>query len=90
MEITYDIQKDQINIAKHQGISLSEAQNIEWDTLYAVEDQRFNYGEIRMLGYAFMSDRLYCVVFTDRGNQRRIISLRKANNREKKAYVLNY
>lgn len=40
-----------------------------------------------MIGYALMGDRLYCVVFTDRGEIRRIISLRKANNREIKKYV---
>jgi uncharacterized DUF497 family protein len=31
--------------------------------------------------------RLYCVVFVDRGDVRRIISLRKANRREEKRYA---
>jgi len=35
-----------------------------------------------MIGYAPILTRVYCVVFTDRGNIRRIISLRKANKRE--------
>lgn len=50
-------------------------------------DDRKNYGEKRMIGYALLGDRLYCEVFTDRGNERRIISLRKANQREVKYYV---
>lgn len=60
---------------------------IEWDTLLAKMDDRKDYGEKRMIGYAFLGDRLYCEVFTDRGNERRIISLRKANQREVKYYV---
>lgn len=44
-------------------------------------------GELRLIGYAPMGSRVFCVVFTDRGDQRRIISLRKANRREVKRYA---
>lgn len=37
---------------------------------------------MREIGYAVIDDRLYCVVFTQRGEAFRVISLRKANNRE--------
>jgi len=40
-----------------------------------------------MIGYAPIGERVFCVVFTDRGDQRRIISLRKANAREVKRYA---
>jgi len=40
------------------------------------------YAEQRMIGFAYIGLRLYCVVFTDRDDVRRIISLRKANRRE--------
>lgn len=86
MEIGFDTGKDAINRAKH-GISLANAALIEWDTLLAMPDKRHDYGETRMIGYALIDERLYCVVFTDRGDTRRIISLRKANNREKMFYV---
>ena len=89
MKVTYDPHKDQTNRGKHQ-VSLDEAHRIEWDTLYATEDKRRDYGEIRMVGYAFIDIRLYCVVYTDRGDARRVISLRKANNREKRNYARNY
>jgi uncharacterized protein (DUF4415 family) len=42
----------------------------------AFEDQRKDYGEARMIGYGYL--RLYCEAYTDRGEERRIISLRKA------------
>ena len=41
-----------------------------------------------MIGYAPISDRVYCVVYTDRDNERRIVSLRKANKREVKRYAI--
>jgi uncharacterized DUF497 family protein len=87
MEIIFDPNKDKVNSRKHQGISLNLANNIEWDTLWAKEDKRMNYGEKRMIGYAYIGLRLFCVIYTDRGNYRRIISLRKANKRELKRYA---
>ncbi|TDR71639.1 BrnT family toxin [Paludibacterium purpuratum] len=86
MMITYDVAKSATNITKH-GISLAEATNIEWDTLWAFEDTRRNYGEVRIIGYAYIGLRLFNVVFVDRDEVRRIISLRKANNREIKNYA---
>jgi len=86
MEFDYDTSKDEANYVKH-GVSLADATDLEWDTLWAMQDCRWDYGECRMIGYALMGDRLYCVVFTDRGEIRRMISLRKANNREIKKYV---
>jgi len=87
MNIIFDPIKDNINFSKHQGISLSLANSLEWDTLWAKEDKRIDYGEVRIIGYAYIKLRLFCVVYTDRGDNRRIISLRKANKREIKGYA---
>ena len=86
MKYEYDTDKDATNQAKH-GLALSEAEHLEWDTLWAWQDRRFDYGEQRMVGLALRGERLFCVVYTDRGDTRRFISLRKANNREKIAYA---
>lgn len=86
MDITFDSSKDAANVAKH-GVSLADAMKLEWDDLQAVPDTRRSYGEIRMIGFAPIEDRVFCVVFTDRGGTRRIISLRKANDREAKSYA---
>ena len=53
-------------------------------------DVRVDYGETRMIGYVFGETRLFCVVYVDRGDVRRIIRLRKANNREVERYASNY
>ena len=50
-------------------------------------DQRHEYGEYREIGLGYIGDRLFTVVFVDRGEERRIISLRKANRREEKIYA---
>ena len=81
MKFAFDPAKDAINRAKH-GISLSEAARLDWNRVLAKLDTRTDYGEQRQIGYGPIGRRLYCVVFVDRGDMMRIISLRKANNRE--------
>lgn len=46
-----------------------------------------SYDNSMEIGYALVGDRLYCVVYTQRGETMHIISLRKANCREVKRYV---
>lgn len=52
-------------------------------------DERFEYGESRMIALAPQTEILYCVAFVDRGEVRRVISRRRANRREVKHYVEN-
>ena len=85
MNIEFDEHKNKLNIKKH-GVSFLESENIQWDTLWAFEDNRKKYGEVRMIGYALVGFRLYNIVYTLRGDRLRVISLRKANKKE----VLNY
>lgn len=86
MDIRYDSVKDAINQQKH-GVSLAAASQIEWDTAIEKLDERENYGENRYRAFGFIGNRLYCVVYVDRQEVRRIISLRKANAREVNEYV---
>ena len=89
MQFSYDEAKNKSNVQKH-GVALSEAKLLEWDLLISSHNARRDYGEVRTVGFTLIADRLYCVVFTGRGDTRHIISLRKANNREKAYYVSNY
>ena len=52
-------------------------------------DERYEYGESRMIALAARTEILYCVAFVNRGEVRRVISLRRANRREVKHYVEN-
>lgn len=88
MNVTFDPAKDAINVAKH-GVSLALAGELEWEALLTWPDTRRDYGEPRMVGLAPWGTRLYYLVYVDRSEGRRIISLRKANDREVKTYVAN-
>ena len=86
MEISFDPTKDATNTEKH-GISLAAAALIEWEDALTWTDDRHSYGEARMCAIAYIGDRLHYVVYVDRAEARRIISLRKANLREVKRYA---
>lgn len=90
--MTFDPAKDATNLAKH-GFSFLDAKGFEWDATVVWPDTCRDYDEARMAGRVPVNDRLFCVVFVDRPPEqpaeRRIISLRKANNREVKRYANN-
>jgi uncharacterized DUF497 family protein len=86
MNYTFDPAKDQTNVAKH-GVSLAAAAEFEWDDALFSADERNNYGEARMCAIGYIGHRLHVVVYVDRAEGRRIISLRKANSREAKHYA---
>jgi uncharacterized DUF497 family protein len=74
------------NLAKH-GVSLALARELDWEAALVWLDDRFEYGELRIIALAPRSKILYYVAFVNRGEVRRIISLRRANRREVKRYV---
>ena len=84
--ITFDPVKAEKNIAKH-GVSLADAVTLEWDDAIIWPGQRHDYGEQPLAGLGYIGDRLFSVVFVDRNEERRIISLRRANQREVKRYA---
>ena len=86
MKITFDPAKDLSNQRKH-GMSRSEAEGFEWEDAVEREDTRREYGERRMIALGYIGLRLCCAIYVDRGDERRIISLRKANSREVKRYA---
>lgn len=81
MEVIYDAAKDAINKKKH-GVSLTDVARIAWDAALTWQDTRHDHEEARIVALAPIGERLYCVVYVERGKDRRIISLRKANHRE--------
>lgn len=86
MRIDFDSIKNAVNLAKH-GLSLALASELDWDDALVWIDERQDYREARMIALAPQDGVLYYVAFVDRGDVRRIISLRRANRREVKHYV---
>ena len=88
MKIEFDQAKDVANQTKH-GVSLALANELNWEAALVWIDDRFEYGELRIIALAPKTGILYYVAFVDRGKMRRIISLRQANRREVTHYVKN-
>lgn len=86
VEIIFDPAKEAINIAKH-GVSLIEASRLDWSAALEWTDTRKDYGELRQCALVTLADRVFFVAFVDRADGRRVISLRKANQREFDRYV---
>ena len=84
MNYDWDEAKNQTNIEKHQ-IDFSEILDFEWDEAVVRRSDRFQ--EQRWLAIGYLGDRLIVVVFTDRGDVRRIISVRVASNSERGEYA---
>ena len=84
--IVFDPAKDATNLSKH-GVSLAVAAQLDWDAALAWIDDRADYGELRIVALAPIGDRLFFIVFVDRDEGRRIISLRRASRREVNHYV---
>jgi uncharacterized DUF497 family protein len=83
--IEFNHNKELINLAKH-GISLTRAEEFDWDSAIIRKDNRMDYGEPRYRALGFIGERLHALIFTHRSGNLRIISLRKANDREKKIH----
>jgi uncharacterized DUF497 family protein len=86
MAIEFDPGKDAANIAKH-GVSLSAAGEMDLDDAVVVADVRFEYGEERFNAYGLIGGTLHAMTFTIRGDDIRVISLRRARPKEVKRYT---
>ena len=83
----WDAQKARSNLAKH-GVSFEEASTIFGDSLsLTIPDPEHSRTEKRFvtMGSTF-TGKLLVVVHTDRGDNIRIISARRASRRERKSY----
>ena len=69
---------------KERGIDFGSMELFEWDS--ALIDQSDRHGETRFIATGYICGRLHRVVYTDRDEKKRIISLRKANLRDMKEY----
>ncbi len=85
MRLTWDETKNDANRQKH-GVAFEDAVDFVWETAVINLDLRREYGERRWSAMGLLDGRLHNLVFTWREDSVRIISLRKANDRELKNY----
>jgi len=71
------------NFAKH-GLSFEDAEQVFAGRCVTFEDDRFGYGEERLITLGLLAGRLVVIAHSPRDEATRIISMRKGNRREQK------
>jgi uncharacterized DUF497 family protein len=85
MDITYDPEKRALILAT-RGLDFDDAVHVFAGSVFDLEDDRKKYGETRYVTFGRLNERMVAVVWTPRGEGRHIITMWKANDRERKRY----
>lgn len=85
MNIEFDPAKSERN-ARERGLPFDLAAEFVWETAVTREDTRVAYPERRFVALGYLDDRLHVLCFTPIPGGVRVISLRRANRREERAY----
>ena len=85
MAITYDPAKRDWTL-RERGLDFDAAAKVFAGWTLDIPDLRRAHGEPRINSIGYLHGRMVIVCWTPRGNARHIISMRKANDREKALY----
>ena len=85
MKITFDPAK-RAETLRRRRLDFLDAESVFAGLTYTILDQRFPYSEDRYVTVGLLSGRMVIVVWTPTEDGRRIISMRKANDREQARY----
>lgn len=85
MKIEFDPAKRDATLT-HRGLDMADAGDVFEGDHITFEDTRYAYGEQRFLTFGHLRERLVLLAWTQREDAIRIISMRKANEREQKRY----
>jgi uncharacterized DUF497 family protein len=85
MQYEWDENKRLANLVRHK-VDFVCAVDFEWDTALETVDDRFDYNEERWVALGLIDQVLHVMVYTCRPPKIRVISLRKANKRERNFY----
>ena len=76
-----------LSTLESRGLYMARAMEVFEGPTLTSEDDRKNYGEDRFITIGFLDDKMVILVWTPRNDVYRIISIRKANEREKRVYA---
>lgn len=85
MRYEWDQAKSRTNRLKH-GLEFGDAEEVFSGPCVTFADERFEYGEQRLITLGTLAGRIVVITHTPRGDATRIISMRKANRREQEIY----
>jgi len=86
MRIEFDNAKRDKTLLE-RGLDLANAKSVFEGVHFTAQDTRVDYEEDRFITVGWLQARLVVLVWTPRGEVRRIISMRKANDREQTLYA---
>lgn len=81
MRITFDPLKDEWNI-RERGLSFRSVAEFDFGSALVQVDERHDYGETRYVAIGMLQGRLHVLCFTETDDGIRVISFRRANERE--------
>jgi hypothetical protein len=85
MEFDWDERKRAANLEKH-GLDFADVAFLAWETARVLVDDRRDYGEVRYRAMGLFKGRLHFVAFAIRAEKIRVISFRRANEKEVRRY----
>lgn len=85
MQFDFDPEKDALNRTKH-GLGLSEFPGFDFGTDLTIADDRKDFGEPRYRSFGRINGLGYMIAFTLRGGRIRLISFRRAHEKELQRY----
>jgi uncharacterized DUF497 family protein len=85
MRISFDPAK-RAETLRRRRIDFLDAEHVLAGPKFTFPDERLAYPELRYITIGLLAGRMVVVVWTPTENGRRIISMRKANDREKARY----
>ena len=86
MRITFDPAKRRATL-RNRGIDFADAVVVFEGPVFTFPDERFDYPEERYITVGLLAGRMVIVVWTPTEDGRRIISMRKTNDREQARYL---
>lgn len=85
MQLEFDTEKRDKTLTE-RGLDFARASEVFLSPCMTIADSRQDYGEPRWNTVGFLDGRMVVLAWTQRGPARRIISMRKANEREQKRF----
>lgn len=85
MKLEWDESKRQATLAE-RGLDFADCAEVFGGATHNFPDERKDYGEPRIISVGFLRRRMVVIVYTPRGGGRRIISMRYANERERRYF----
>ncbi|MGE5564649.1 MAG: BrnT family toxin [Parcubacteria group bacterium] len=85
MRIIFHAEKRARTLAE-RGLDFADAGKVFESVQYTMADQRRDYGEARYQTVGYLDETMVMVVWTPRGDDRHVISMRKCNERERERF----